>query len=103
MLPWTQIYYVYVQQKTCYYHYYQCIRSTETNLFHEERLFNRNHLAGCKFHLQPALCHWPAKKERFRDDQFIIWPRVCSDNNCNSLHLYSREKRVVKDLVFLLK
>ena len=51
----------------------------------------------------PHFAIWPAKKERFRDDQFIIWPRVCSDNNCNSLHLHSREKRVVKDLVVLLK
>ena len=65
MLPWTQIYYVYVQQKTCDYHYYQYIRSTETNLFHEERLFNRNHLAGCKFHLQPALCHLACEKGAF--------------------------------------
>ena len=29
---------LYFQQKTCDYHYYQYIRPTETNLFHEERL-----------------------------------------------------------------
>ena len=80
---------LYVRSKTCDYHYYQCITPTETNLFHEERLFNMKSKG--------------AKKERFREDQFVIWPRICSDNNCSPLHLHSRQKRVVKVLVVLLK
>ena len=26
-----------------------------------------NHVAGCKFHLQPALCHLAREKERVRE------------------------------------
>ena len=51
----------------------------------------------------PHFAIWPAKKERFRDDQFVIWPRVCSDNNYNSIHLKKKKKRLVKVLVVLLK
>ena len=36
------------------------------------RANNTNHVAGCKFHLQPALCSLAREKERFRDGSLSI-------------------------------
>ena len=31
-----------------------------------------NHVVGCKFHLQPALCHLACKKEHFRGGILLV-------------------------------
>ena len=31
-----------------------------------------NHVVGCKFHLQPALCHLARKKEHFRGGILLV-------------------------------
>ena len=66
MVQGTQI--NYMHDKSCVYHYYQYTKPNRTNLFHKERLSTWNHVAGCKFHLQPARCRLACEKEHiFRE------------------------------------
>ena len=38
-----------------------------------------NHVAGCKFHLQPPLCHLACEKEHFREGSLVIMKQqLCS-------------------------
>ena len=76
MLPWTQIYYVYVQQKTCYYHYYQYIRSTETNLFHEERLFNMKSSCGLQIRFTARTLPFGLRKRSVLETTSLSFGRV---------------------------
>ena len=57
---------LYARQKSCDYHYYQYKWPHRTNYFMRTDCLTWNHVAGCKFHLQPALCHLAREKERFR-------------------------------------